>query len=156
MSSKKTINVKGMTCKACVKLIESEVGSMDGVENVKVDLVNEKADVKFDSKKTNLKKIESKISKLGYSTDNFDAAKDGGFFKGLQQHDAAIERFLRDDPKKQISGTGIAGRYAGSFISAGPWRNRPGSQPDQRAKTSEDAQGTGRQEHFQYASGRSP
>lgn len=81
----KTINIKGMTCKACVKLIESEVGSLDGVKSVKVNLAEDKAIVKFNPKKVSLKNIESEISSLGYSTDNMKATKSkkGGLLQGL-------------------------------------------------------------------------
>jgi copper ion binding protein len=84
-SKKKTISIKGMTCKACVKLIESELSDLKGVKDVKVSLLDNKASVEFNPEEISLDDIETKISHLGYSTDNFDAVKSkkGGFLQGL-------------------------------------------------------------------------
>ncbi len=38
MSSTNTFTVVGMTCDHCVRSVESEVGKLDGVESVAVDL----------------------------------------------------------------------------------------------------------------------
>ena len=79
------MDIKGMTCKSCVKLIESGVGDLKGVKDIKVDLAHNKASVKFNPKETSLKKIQTKISSLGYSAGGMKAAKGnkGGFFSGL-------------------------------------------------------------------------
>jgi copper ion binding protein len=63
------IDLKGMHCKSCVEKIENELGSLKGVENVKVSLVEDKAFVKFNSSDISLNKIKTKIRSLGYSTD---------------------------------------------------------------------------------------
>lgn len=79
------INIKGMTCKSCVELIESELSSLDGIENIRVNLIENKAFVKFNPDKISLQEIESKIASLGYSTDNVKGTKNkkGGFLQGL-------------------------------------------------------------------------
>lgn len=73
----KTIDVKGMHCKSCVDRIESEIGSLEGIENVKVNLIENKADIKFDSGKISLNKIKSEINSLGYEC-NCDAPMSKG------------------------------------------------------------------------------
>jgi copper chaperone CopZ len=61
------IDIRGMHCKSCTGLIESNVGSLPGVENVKASLIENKAYVRFDAAKVSLDKIESEIRSLGYS-----------------------------------------------------------------------------------------
>jgi len=62
------INVKGMHCKSCSQLIEGEIGDMNGVESIKVDLSSGKTTVKFNQKDVSIGAIKSKIESLGYST----------------------------------------------------------------------------------------
>ncbi|UCD02653.1 MAG: heavy metal translocating P-type ATPase [Candidatus Aenigmatarchaeota archaeon] len=74
-ASDEIIRIKGMTCKSCVENIESGVGSMAGVKDVKVSLTEDSAFVRFDPSITNLNSIKKKISSLGYSTGNYKAEK---------------------------------------------------------------------------------
>lgn len=69
------IDIKGMTCKSCVDLIESEVRSLKGIKDIKVDLIKNNAFVTFNPKKISLEDIESKIASLGYSTNNMKGVK---------------------------------------------------------------------------------
>ncbi|MFH1364783.1 MAG: cation transporter [Candidatus Aenigmatarchaeota archaeon] len=66
-SREEVIDIKGMHCNSCVKLIESRIGSMKGVDNIKVDLIKNNAHVSFNSEETSLDKINSEIETLGYS-----------------------------------------------------------------------------------------
>lgn len=79
------IDLKGMHCKSCVETIESKLGSLKGVENVKVSLVEDKAFVKFDSSAISLNKIKSEIRSLGYSTNGIAAEKkdEGSLKQGI-------------------------------------------------------------------------
>jgi copper chaperone len=61
-----TLNVKGMTCGHCVKAVEGNVGKLDGVEKVKVDLDKGQVDVSYDSKAVTLDKIKETIDDQGY------------------------------------------------------------------------------------------
>ncbi|NIO45005.1 MAG: hypothetical protein GTN36_05640 [Candidatus Aenigmarchaeota archaeon] len=63
------INIKGMHCNSCIKLIEDKISSLKGIEKIKVSLIENKAFVKFNSEIISLKKIKSEIQDLGYSTD---------------------------------------------------------------------------------------
>jgi len=60
---KANLNIKGMHCKSCVKLIESEFE--DKVNNIKVE-ESGKMSVDFNEKKINLQEIKDIIKKLGY------------------------------------------------------------------------------------------
>ena len=79
---KHTINIKGMTCNACVKRIEKKVFQLKGVEKVKVDLTNNKATVNFDEKKVSLNQIKEEITDLGYKLEG-KTAKKKSFWQGL-------------------------------------------------------------------------
>lgn len=72
------IDVGGMHCKSCTSLIESKIGSLNGVENVKASLIENKAFVRFDSGKISLAKIKEEIRDLGYSTGETGGDGPGG------------------------------------------------------------------------------
>lgn len=61
-----TLNVQGMSCGHCVNAVESNVGQLDGVEQVKVHLDSGKVDVSFDGDKVTLAKIKETIDDQGY------------------------------------------------------------------------------------------
>ncbi|SDM72476.1 copper chaperone [Fictibacillus solisalsi] len=63
---KKTLTVKGMSCNHCVNSIESNVGKLAGVTDVKVSLSEGKVDVTFDSNKVSLEQIKESIDDQGY------------------------------------------------------------------------------------------
>lgn len=63
---KVTLNVKGMSCGHCVKAIEGNVGALDGVVSVKVDLKAETVDVEFVNQVVSLDKIKETIDDQGY------------------------------------------------------------------------------------------
>lgn len=61
-----TLKVEGMSCGHCVKAIESNVGTLNGVENVKVSLDSNTVEVNFDSAVIELSKIKEVIDDQGY------------------------------------------------------------------------------------------
>jgi len=66
---KKTIlKIKGMHCASCVAVIERTLKKEKGIFEVSVNLVSEKANLKFNSGEISLKKIQGIIQKLGYET----------------------------------------------------------------------------------------
>jgi len=69
MSQTETIKIDGMHCNSCVKLIESNIGSLKGVDKIKVSLVDNTAFIKFNPKEIGIEKIKSEIVSLGYSVD---------------------------------------------------------------------------------------
>ena len=60
------IEVKGMHCNSCTRKIEGTVGDLNGMVNVKVNLMNEKAEVVFHPSEVSMKDI-------------LDMIRDGGF-----------------------------------------------------------------------------
>ena len=59
--------IGGMDCASCAVNIERSLKKTEGVKEVSVNFANGKAYVDFDSSVISLKKIEGKISQLGYS-----------------------------------------------------------------------------------------
>ncbi|QFF97860.1 copper resistance protein CopZ [Psychrobacillus glaciei] len=66
MVSQVTLNVQGMSCGHCVNAVESNVGKLDGVEQVNVHLETGKVDVSFDEEKITVEKIKETIDDQGY------------------------------------------------------------------------------------------
>lgn len=67
MSSEKiTLNIEGMTCAACSARIEKSLGKLDGVQEVNVNLLANKATVVIDSEKLTKKNLVDTIHKTGY------------------------------------------------------------------------------------------
>ena len=56
-----------MTCAACVNIIEEKVSEIDGVSNIEVNLISEKANLEFDSDKVKLRDIIDVIEYVGYN-----------------------------------------------------------------------------------------
>ncbi|MFS0645631.1 copper chaperone CopZ [Siminovitchia sp. 179-K 8D1 HS] len=61
-----TLNVQGMSCGHCVNSIEQNVGQINGVQSVKVNLEEGKVDVTFNSDAVSLKDIKDVIEDQGY------------------------------------------------------------------------------------------
>ena len=66
MVSQVTLNVQGMSCGHCVSSVESNVGKLDGVNEVKVHLESGKVDISFDEDKVTLDVIKETIDDQGY------------------------------------------------------------------------------------------
>lgn len=65
----KTLNVKGMSCGHCISSIEGNVGKLNGVESVKVNLSEGKVDLSFDPNVVNQKEITDVIEDQGYKVE---------------------------------------------------------------------------------------
>ena len=66
MLNQVTLEVKGMSCGHCVKSVETSVGNLDGVGQVKVYLESGKVDVSYEEDKVTLDKIKDTIDEQGY------------------------------------------------------------------------------------------
>ncbi len=62
-----TIPIEGMTCAACVRIIEVKVGKMPGVKSASVNLATEKAQIVYEPSQIRLSEIKQKIRDLGYT-----------------------------------------------------------------------------------------
>ncbi|MDD3171189.1 MAG: heavy metal translocating P-type ATPase, partial [Bacilli bacterium] len=60
------IPVGGMTCASCVNAVEKSVSRLDGVTDVSVNLITEKAKIAYDSSKIRISEIKEEIRKAGY------------------------------------------------------------------------------------------
>jgi Cu+-exporting ATPase len=60
------LKITGMTCGSCAKLSESAILNVKGVKNAQVNIANNKAQVEYDEKQTNVEAIITAIEKAGY------------------------------------------------------------------------------------------
>ncbi|MBD1223626.1 copper ion binding protein [Virgibacillus halodenitrificans] len=61
-----TLHVQGMSCGSCVNKIEGNVGKLNGVESVKVQLSEGKVDVAFNESTVAVGEIKGVIKDSGY------------------------------------------------------------------------------------------
>lgn len=85
------LNIEGMHCAACSKLIESELGDHKGVEMVKVNRETEKAVVVYNEEETNPEDIKSLVRSLGdYEAKEYveeaEIVKEGDNLKGASSY----------------------------------------------------------------------
>jgi len=83
-----TLKIRGMSCAMCVKSVESAVGALDGVEEIRVNLATESAFLKFDPKKVSLDEIVRLIEDLGYKAEMPEPEADE------EEHIAGMKRKL--------------------------------------------------------------
>jgi len=60
---KTNLNIQGIHCKSCVKLIKDEL--QDKINSIQVE-ESGKAEIDFDEKEINLQKIKEIVKELGY------------------------------------------------------------------------------------------
>jgi Cu+-exporting ATPase len=60
------IPVEGMSCMACVARVKKALGAVAGVTEVRVNLVERNARVKFDSSRVSPDRLADAINRLGY------------------------------------------------------------------------------------------
>lgn len=65
-----SFTIHGMSCRSCVKKIESAVLEVEGVEQAKVDFQNKQLNVVFDNNRIAVKTIKEVVESKG-----FDVAK---------------------------------------------------------------------------------
>ncbi|KAI3636654.1 hypothetical protein MIR68_005343 [Amoeboaphelidium protococcarum] len=66
------LNVGGMTCQSCVNSVEKGVSAVQGVNNVSVSLLTNRAEIEIDSTVTSRQKIVECIQDLGFEADPID------------------------------------------------------------------------------------
>ena len=60
------IQVEGMTCGHCVETVTQAVNSLEGINQVSVDLDKKLVCVDFDESQTSLDAVSSKITEVGF------------------------------------------------------------------------------------------
>lgn len=81
LSNRVTMNIRGMTCAACVRRVEEGLTSLDGVREAVVNLATEKATVAYDPKLIAVQAIADKVKDLGYDVVGSAAPTDEGLQK---------------------------------------------------------------------------
>lgn len=66
-ADKVQLEISGMTCASCVATIEKYVGSLDGVDNVSVNLSTEKAAISFSPDLVGVRDLINAVSDIGYT-----------------------------------------------------------------------------------------
>lgn len=61
------LTVPDMSCSHCESSIKKAVGTLNGVENVIVDLATKKVSVEYDSAKVSVETIRNSIEDQGYN-----------------------------------------------------------------------------------------
>ncbi|WP_332632426.1 copper chaperone CopZ [Halalkalibacter flavus] len=65
----KTLKVNGLSCGHCISTIESNIGSLNGVNSVKVLLSEGEVSLNYDSNVISLDKIIHEIEEQGYDVE---------------------------------------------------------------------------------------
>lgn len=68
MAEKIDIQITGMSCKHCQMTVEKALKTLNGVEDVLVDLATGKASVQFDPAKVSQEDLKTVINGAGYET----------------------------------------------------------------------------------------
>ena len=63
------LRVKGMTCASCVATIENYVGGQEGIKDITIALLTEKAEVTYDAGETTQEAVREAISGLGFEAE---------------------------------------------------------------------------------------
>ena len=76
-SQTKTVDIKSpIQCEMCSQNIYDGLSSLKGVKAIKIDLEGQLIEVKYNSKKVDVKKIEESIAKIGYDANDTPAIKE--------------------------------------------------------------------------------
>ena len=66
MTQKAILEISGMHCASCAKIIETTLEEKSGVRSISVNYDSRKAFLEFNQKETNLGEIKKEIENLGY------------------------------------------------------------------------------------------
>ena len=66
MSAKLTLNIGGMTCNHCKMKVEKALKTVDGVEEVQVNLEAGQAEVQYDASKISESDLRNVVGDAGY------------------------------------------------------------------------------------------
>lgn len=68
-----TLLLDGITCAACVRLVESRLEAMDGVDSIALNASTHRAEISWDERRAKLSQVIRVIYDLGYAAYPFDA-----------------------------------------------------------------------------------
>ncbi len=81
MADKLTLNIRGMTCAACVRRVEQGLLDLEGVKSAAVNLATEKATVEYDGSLLDPDRLTQKVAEMGYEVASLDKSVDAGLAK---------------------------------------------------------------------------
>lgn len=87
--------IEGITCAACVWLLEHHIQKQPGVENASVNLTNHRARIRWDSKSQALSQLLAEIYRIGYQAHPYHPNKE--------------EQLLEQERKRATRRLGVAG-----------------------------------------------
>mmetsp|Transcript_13808 Transcript_13808/g.19165 ORF Transcript_13808/g.19165 Transcript_13808/m.19165 type:complete len:1394 (+) Transcript_13808:199-4380(+) len=87
------VNIRGMTCASCVRLLEDAVSKAPGILSVKVNLVMENGHVVYYPDQTSPEKIVKAIEEVGFEAD-VKSVQGEQTMRVLLKNDAAVHRAL--------------------------------------------------------------
>ncbi|MGO9568275.1 MAG: heavy metal translocating P-type ATPase [Desulfomonilaceae bacterium] len=76
-SAKETIQIRGMSCAACVRRVEQGLSTLEGVNSASVNFATERASVEYDPDAVTPSALKAKIKELGYGVVETQASQDG-------------------------------------------------------------------------------
>ena len=74
-STNTTLGIKGMTCASCSVSVENSLKKVNGVKNVSVNLITEKASVEYDSSLTSIQQLIESVQESGYDAFHIEDRK---------------------------------------------------------------------------------
>lgn len=63
---RKILEIKGMHCASCATIIQKKLSSLEGIQNIAVNVATEKARIDFDAEKISVSRMNEEIKALGY------------------------------------------------------------------------------------------
>lgn len=69
------LNIIGMHCAACVSSVETSLQKVNGVQEVKVNLISEKATIIYNKEQTNLDQLIQAVKNIGYDAKKKSSSK---------------------------------------------------------------------------------
>lgn len=90
-----TLVIEGITCAACVWLLEHHIGQQPGVEQFSVNLTNHRARLVWDPGRTRLSTLFAEVMRIGYRAHPF--------------HPNREEQLLEQEKKRALRRLGVAG-----------------------------------------------
>ena len=67
MTETMTLQIGGMTCVRCAGAVEHALKAVEGIETVSVSYANERAEITYDTAKTDRKRMEKAVKAAGYT-----------------------------------------------------------------------------------------
>jgi Cu+-exporting ATPase len=89
------LRVTGMGCASCANTIEQAVRGVSGVQQCNVNFSAEQATVEYDSKATDLDRIQQAVEEAGYGASSLDDERDSGEDPQQAQRKAEQQELIR-------------------------------------------------------------